>query len=236
MGKPEKKTKDKNQTTGSPATDHPDIKTDSATDHAEPVSGPVLSEIESNIDCLVDDYIKTLPDPEMLTEHNGVFVGLLKYIYINYLQYILKNNTESFYNTSPRYDYNLLNDLFNIYTSLVYQYKKNKQCYINEFCLFTHVSRELLYNIKIESRVKATGRDSENVKRWFAECEQSLLNGSGVAEIFKLKSMFRYNDNLAPLPIEYQAAGLTVSDLPKLGQKDSQKLLNNHGKGTQKGT
>ena len=72
---------------------------------------------------------------------------------------------------------------------------------------------------------KATPADIENVKRWYTECEQSLLNGSGVAEIFKLKSIYRYNDNLAPLPVEYQTTGLSVSELPKLGQKASGKLL-----------
>ena len=113
-------------------------------------------------------------------------------------------------------------------------YKKNKQPYINEFCIFTHIDKTMLYRIKDNMVQKATAADIENVKQWFSECEQAQLNGAGITEIFKLKAMYRYNDNLAPLPVEYQTTGLSVADLPKLGQKDSKKLLSDHQKDPKK--
>lgn len=181
----------------------------------------VLTDMEYHIYSLVNDYINTLEDPEKIYNNNGLFIDMLKYIYRYYIQFILHNN-----NTDKHiYNYNILNDLFNIYTHLVYNYKKNNQPYINEYCIFINIDRTILYRIREGDVLKATEADIRNVKRWFAECEQAQLNGSGVAEIFKLKSIYRYNDNLAPLPVEYQTTGLSVAELPKLGQKGSENLL-----------
>ena len=181
----------------------------------------VISVIESNIYELVDKYINELSDPEELKDNNGLFVDMLKYIYRYYVSILLDNNDK--YNN--RYDYSLLNKLFNIYTQLVYRYKKNKQPYINEFCIFLNIDRSILYSIRNGSIKKASSTDISNVKRWFAECEQSLLNTDTVGSIFRLKSMFNYNDNLAPVPIEMQNQTLTANQLPDLSGNDNKKML-----------
>ena len=181
-----------------------------------PAADPeVLSEIEVNIYDLVDRYISELNDPEEIYQNNGLFIDMLKYIYRYYVCILLDNK----HNVNNRYDYKILDNLFNIYTSLVYKYKKNKQPYINEFCLFVNISRETLYNIRYGQVKKASPEDLQNVKKWFTECEQGLLNTDTVGSIFRLKAMFNYNDNLAPVPIELQNQVLSANQLPDLGQK-----------------
>ena len=182
----------------------------------------IMSEIESHVYELVDKYIESLRNPDDIYENNGLFVGMLKYIYRYYVKFLL-GNTE--YKDIYRYDYKILNDLFHIYTNLVYNYKKNKQPYINEFCIFVNIDRTMLYRIRQGDVKKATQTDIENIKKWFSECEQALLNTDSVGSIFRLKAMFNYNDNLAPIPVEMQGTVLSVSQLPDLSGKDDKKML-----------
>jgi len=139
-------------------------------------------------------------------------VGMLKYIYKYYVSVLLANNN----GVNNRYDYGLLNNLFNIYTELVYRYKKNKQPYITEFCIFTNINREVLYNIRYGLTKKASYIDIQNVKRWFTECEQGLLNTDTVGSIFRLKSMFGYNDNLPQVPADQLGPVMAAGELPDL--------------------
>lgn len=77
---------------------------------------------------------------------------------------------------------------------------------------------------------KLTSDDIEMVKRWSKECENQLTNGSSVFEIFLLKSQYRYNDNLAPVPIESQGPALSVGELPDLSGDNVQKIAKNDPK------
>ena len=72
------------------------------------------------------------------------------------------------------------------------------------------------------------------VKKWYTECENQLTNGSSVFEIFLLKSQYRYNDNLSPVPIESQGAVLSVGELPELGQRKIAKKDKEHANGSNK--
>lgn len=181
----------------------------------------VLTDIEININDLIEKYINSLNDPEEIYNNNGSFVGMLKYIYKYYLSILLGNKNRV---PANGYDYILLDDLFNIYTDLVYRYKKNKQPNIIEYCLFTNIDRTMLYRIRQGEVKKATFSDIHNVKRWFSECENSLLNNDSVSSIFKLKAMFNYNDNLAPVPIELQSQALSINQLPDLTKNDPKQL------------
>ena len=181
----------------------------SASDHAP----EVVDKIESTCFEIAREYINTLDDPEEIKDNNGLFVDMLKDIYKKYLVYVLGNDKG--YNN--RYDYQLLDKLFDIYTRLCYRLKKNKRPNMLEFTIFTHTSRQILYNAVYNQTKKLTPKDIQCVKRWFTECENSLVNGSGVFEIFLLKSQYRYNDNLAPLPVSDQTTPLSVGELPDLG-------------------
>ena len=163
---------------------------------------------------LANDYIYALDDPEEIKQNNGLFVDMLKYIYDKYLVDILRNNDNRYAN---RYDFKVLDNIFRVYTSLVYKYKQNKRASILEFTIFTRIDYNTIYHAVNNSTKKLTSEDIQNVKRWFKECENSLTNGSGVFEIFLLKSQYRYNDNLAPLPVSDQQTPLSVGELPDLG-------------------
>ena len=179
----------------------------------------VLSNIESHVLELVDKYINALEDPQEIKENNGLFVDMLKYIYKYYISALLGNDENIGAN---RYDYKILNELFNIYTSLVYKYKKNKRPLITEYCLFVHVSESTLNDIRTGNVNKATAGDIQNVKNWFMECKNALTNGSNVFEIFLLKACYGLNDNLASIPLEVQGITLTPQMLPDLSKTDEQ--------------
>ena len=125
----------------------------------------------------------------------------------------------------------ILNKIFYIYTSLVYKYKQNKRPSILEFTLFVNINRQTIYNVLNGANKNVTPETIDNVKKWFTECENMLANGSSVFEIFLLKSQYRYNDNLAPIPIESQGPALIASELPDLS---IQKIAKKAGKDPEK--
>ena len=187
----------------------------------DPDDSEVVDNLENNINELCEKYINELNDPEDIYNNNGLFVGMLKYIYRYYLSSVLNNNNSN----GNRYNYDLLDKLFYIYTRLVYKYKKNKQPYIIEFTLFVNVGRETLYNIRYGNTKKASDEIIQKVKKWFSECEMGLLNTDTVGSIFRLKSMYGYNDNLAPVPLELQSPVLNAAQLPKLTPENDKKML-----------
>ena len=187
------------------AKNNPELATDPAPE--------VVNGLEMAVFDIANEYINNLDNPDEIRENNGLFVDMLKYIYKTYLGDILNNKTDTTYH---RYDYKQLDNIFNIYTSLVYKYKQNKRPSILEYCIFTHVDRLTLYNALNGYTKKLTQEDINSIKRWFLECENQLTNGSSVFEIFLLKSQYRYNDNLSPVPIENQNAALIASELPDL--------------------
>lgn len=164
---------------------------------------------------LVDDYINTLPDPEELKTNNGLFTGMLKHIYINYIGHLLGNkdikNTVVHYN-----DIELLNNLFIIYCQLVYKYKANKRPLILEFSIFTNIARDTFTDWKNNNTRALTPEYSHTVKSWFDECENALVNGSSVFEIFLLKANYNYND-VHVAQESKQAALLQADALPVFG-------------------
>lgn len=188
----------------------------------------VVDMLRENCFQLARDYINNLDDPEEIYNNNGLFVDMLKYIYYSYIGDVLNNKSNS---TGVRYDYKLLNKLFYIYTSLVYKYKQNKRPSILEYSLFVNIDTHIFYNIANGLYKKATSEDIHNIKMWFKECENQLTNGSSVFEIFLLKSQYRYNDNLAPVPIESQGPALSAGELPDLSiAKIANKSENDHKK------
>ena len=189
-------------------TDDQDIKKENQT------APDIVDNLEIKCYELVTEYINNLNNPDEIYTNNGLFVDMIKYIYKNYLGDIIGNNKHNTYGF--RYDYLLLDKIFSIYTSLVYKYKYNKRPSILEFSLFVNCNRNTLYNIVMGYTKSATPEIIDTVKKWYLECENQLTNGGSVFEIFLLKSQYRYNDNLAPVPIENQGAVLGVNELPDL--------------------
>lgn len=188
------------------------LDSDEKTTKAAPAAD-VVDNLAATCNEIALEYINGLDDPDEIKQNNGLFVGMLKYIYDQYLGVIIGNKD----NTYIQYDYYLLDKIFKIYSNLVYQYKQNKRCSILEFSLFVSMDRTTLYNAAYGLTKKLTAQETQLVKKWYSECENTLTNGNGVFEIFLLKSQYRYNDNLAPIPIQDQGPALAVNELPDLG-------------------
>lgn len=169
---------------------------------------------------IAQEYINNLDDPKEIKSNDGLFVDMIKTIYDQYIADILNNRVVS---NGSRYDYILLDSIFKIYCSLVYKYKHNKRASILEFSIFTNIDSDTLYNAIHGKTRKLTNIELSIVKKWVKECENTLTNGGSVFEIFLLKSQYRYNDNLAPLPVQDTAPVMTFEELPALEDKTEDK-------------
>ena len=94
------------------------------------------------------------------------------------------------------------------------------------------MDRQTLYNVLHGATKNVTPGTVGMIKSWFTECENQLTNGSSVFEIFLLKSQYRYNDNLSPIPIESQGPALGINELPdlniaKIAKKDPEDTKKN---------
>lgn len=151
------------------------------------------SEVYKNdIDIMIDEYIETLPDSDLLYK-SSPFKGLLLYIYNQKLKYIIEMDKQN--NNSKNNNYNLLNDIFyNIYLPLVYRY--NLIPTILEFSVFVNIDNSHLTDVRNGfyrgNGSKANPENTRIVKSWFNVCESALaskaFSENGIGAIFGLKS------------------------------------------------
>ena len=156
---------------------------------------------QSEIDILCDEYISTLHDENMIYK-STVFSGMLNYIYLHKLKYIIP---DSFNN-----DYVLLDNIFdNVYINLCTKY--NIVPNLIQFSTLCHFDNSLLTQLKSGqykdgSRVKP--ETFQTVKKWYSVCESMLLskatNESSIGSIFALKANYGYRDNDQPQLIQIQ--------------------------------
>jgi len=183
---------------------------------------------KNNIYALVDDVkqleqFKGLTDEE-LKNNKSFFPVLVDYIYNNYIGDILGNK----YGKQVIYkDIMLLDNLFNIYTGLVYKYKWNNRPLIVEFSLFTGISRESIYNW-VNGLNNDLGGDNtsdyitrdrvDTVRKWISTCERALIDGNDtIKDIFILKAKHGYRDNNNDIQITVNHKNiLSADDLPAL--------------------
>lgn len=159
---------------------------------------------QSEIDILCDDYISSLPDPNMIYK-STVFSGMLNYIYKHKLKYVIeldkKNSGISEYNNH----YDFLDSIFyGIYIDLCTKY--NIVPSIIQFSVLCDIANDTLTEIKngVYSRngSKVNENSCRTVRKWFATCESMLLgraaNENGIGAIFALKANYGYRDNVLP--------------------------------------
>lgn len=179
---------------------------------------------ESRIHELADEYINTLSDPESINNNPSLFTGMIKYIY----KYLFKpgkkdkvlSNSNSNLDLS---DIDLLDNIWGIYTELCYKYSKRPT--ILNFSLMIGVDNTTILSWKDgEYRSGGEGASSERsrtVKKWYAECESSLLDGAternSVGCIFALKANYGYTET--PQRIE-----ITGANTPALSQEDIRQI------------
>lgn len=175
---------------------------------------------QSEIDILCDEYISTLHDENMIYK-STVFSGMLNYIYLHKLKYIIP---DGFYN-----DYALLDNIFdNVYINLCTRF--NICPSIIQFTVLCHIDVSMLTELrsgsyKDGSRVNT--ETSKTVKKWYSVCESMLLskatNESSIGSIFALKANYGYRDNDQPQVIQVQAGTQATPEQIAEKYKDIQK-------------
>ena len=133
-----------------------------------------------------DEYINSLHDKDCIYNSTGyAFTGLIKYINRN------MGFTKDIYA-----DINILNNIWEVYTELVYKY--NQKPTIEEYCLLIGISRETVYTwLRGDYRSgdiceKLGSSRSDTIKKWSEECRlgryKSAASGN-VGGIFLCKAV-----------------------------------------------
>jgi len=159
-----------------------------------------VSEIEvyeNQIDYYSREYIDTLEDSKDIYT-SSVFTGMIKYIYNRVFKPNRNNNDNKRSISIVNYDdIELLDNLFNIYTSLCYRYKK-KPTVLN-FCIMVGISNTTVNDWHHRRTRNSNPAIYQTVQKWFSECESALLDGAiesnSIGCIFALKANYGYSDN-----------------------------------------
>lgn len=175
---------------------------------------------QQDIDCLIDEYISTLYNPELLQKNVQCFNGLLDYIFRHKLNNIIGN--------PKRYDITLLDTIFsNIYVPLCYMYGYTVN--VLYYCILVHIDYDHITDIVhgvYRNNGNIVNKELQNViKKWFKAQEASLtgqaVQGNGVGAIFALKAMHQWQDTQT---VQIQAAEpaqqLTVDELEQIAQQE----------------
>lgn len=166
---------------------------------------------ETEICKYADEYISGLSydwDEAMtLIKKPPVFKGMLKYI--NTKLFKITKKDKKYNNKNSRLDYgniDLLNDIWDIYTSLCYKYLQNPT--ILNFSLLTGISMDCFNDWKTgNSRGGKGEKTSEHClsyRKWLSECEASLYDGAASGNpgsMFLLKANYGYSEQ--PQRIEF---------------------------------
>ena len=168
-----------------------------------------------------------LTDAE-LKDNKAFFPRLVNYIYNNYIGELLNNKNHK---PAKYKDIKLLDNLFDIYTELVFSYKWNNRPLIVEFSLFTGINKNTFYtwlnnsvdnNISESAGGKAgkelTYQRSDTVAKWVNTCERALVDGTDtIKDIFILKAKHGWRDANNDIQITVNHKPLISADeLPRL--------------------
>lgn len=154
-----------------------------------------------------DEYITTLNKPDDIYTSN-VFTGLIKYIRRN-----IKFNKDIYESID------VLNDIWEMYTELVYKYMQKPT--IEEFSLLIGIHRDTIYSwMNGETRKSdyserlGTSR-SDTIKKWQDECRlgryKSAASGN-VGSIFLCKAVDGMVET-APIPVANQEQHRTAEQI-----------------------
>ena len=156
---------------------------------------------ESKIYVLCDEYINTLNNIDDIYNNPSLFTGMLKHIY----KHLFKpgKNDKILSNSNCKLDLSnidLLDSIWTIYTDLCYRYSKRPT--ILNFSLMVGIDNTTILSWKDgEYRSGGEGASSERsrtVKKWYSECESSLVDGAteknSIGCIFALKANYGYSE------------------------------------------
>ena len=178
---------------------------------------------ENNIKYFADEYVNSLYNPEEIYKpHNNMFTGMIKYI-----------SKQIKFDRSILADINILNDIWEIYTELVYKY--NQKPTIEEYAILINVNRETIYTwLNGEYRsgdvCEKLGTTRPNtIKKWQEECRLGRYKGAAsgnVGMIFLCKAVDGMVET-APMQVPTNKSSLTAAELPKLNGGKVLELPNN---------
>ena len=169
---------------------------------------------ENDIFYYADEYINSLYIPEEIYKpHNNMFTGMIKYIskHVKFDRSILA-------------DINILNDIWEIYTELVYKY--NQKPTIEEYAILININRETIYTwLNGEYRSgdicdKLGTTRPNTIKKWQEECRLGRYKGAAsgnVGMIFLCKAVDGMVET-APIQIVNNKSPLIDAKLPNLAQ------------------
>lgn len=174
------------------------------------ISGDGIEVYTDRMFIYADEYIDTLRDKDSIYNTVGnTFTGMIKYI----------NRHMRFNKDVICADIDILNDIWEIYTELVYKY--NQKPTIEEYALLIGVSRETLYSwMRGEYRSadmceKLGSSRPDTVKKWQEECKlgryKSAASGN-VGGIFLCKAVDGMAET-APIPAQNQTQQRTPEQI-----------------------
>lgn len=188
-------------------------------------AGNGVEVFEDDIYIYAQQYIDSLPDASALsTPNSNTFTGMIKYI-----------NRHMGFTKAMYADINILNNIWDIYTDLVYKYMQKPT--IEEYCLLTGISRETIYSwmngiTRVDNNEichKLGSSRSDTLKKWQAECALGRYKGAAsgnVGMIFLCKAV----DGMAETaPVQTHAQISQIRSSSEL-LEDMRKL---NGNGTQ---
>lgn len=188
-------------------------------------AGNGVEVFEDDIYIYAQQYIDSLPDVSALsTPNSNCFTGMIKYI-----------NRHMRFTKDMYADINILNNIWDIYTDLVYKYMQKPT--IEEYALLIGVHRDTLYSwLNGECRsndicIKLGSSRSDTVKKWQAECALGRYKGAAsgnVGMIFLCKAV---DGMVETAPVQVQNSAQQIRSSSEL-LEDMRKL---NGNGTQLG-
>ena len=178
---------------------------------------------------LADEYIASLEGTQeevrQFIRKPPVFKGMLKYIYLNLFKPTRADARG--YNNSQNciLDYgniDLLNDLWDTYTSLCYKYMQAPT--LPNFSLMTGISMDA-FNDWAKGNTRSGSAHSQSYKKWLKECETSAYDSAlsgNPGGMFILKSNYGYTEQ--PQRIEL----VEGSGTPQVSMAELEKLRESH--------
>ena len=157
-----------------------------------------LSVYQSDIDSLTEQYISTLPIPEIVYKSSG-FSGLMHYIYNHCLKDVIETSRKA--DKTNQYDFELLDDIFeNIYLPQCFRF--NICPTVIQFATLVNISNSHLSDLRSGVYRKNSGEVSfqrqQVVKNWFDKCESTTigkaLNENSIGAMFVSKAVYGYSD------------------------------------------
>lgn len=188
-------------------------------------AGNGVEVFEDDIYVYAQQYIDSLPDASALcTPNSNTFTGMIKYI-----------NRHMGFTKDMYADINILNNIWDIYTDLVYKYMQKPT--IEEYCLLTGISRETIYSwmngiTRVDDREicsKLGSSRSDTIKKWQHECALGRYKGAAsgnVGMIFLCKAV---DGMVETAPVQVQNTAQQIRSSSEL-LEDMRKLS---GNGTQ---